>query len=126
MARNPINATPLPLQGQPLPSNWRSMAASNAKQAEAAYLDRLQNAWRNAGSMAQQNMPPMRAARLTNDSADHPHNGPKASGPKVSAIGGRQDRCDGTMKLIYDDGNGNQRWADEFGNTCWIKRGPKD
>lgn len=118
MARNPINATPLPLQGQPLPANWRSVAAANAKQAEAAYLDRLQNAWRNAGNSAQQNMPPMRAARLTSDSAERPHNGPDASA--CNGPGRREDRFDGQMVLLEERADGWQHWRDATtGATVW-------
>lgn len=46
-SRNPINAQPLPIAGQRLPSNWREVAAQRASLAQADYLWRIQNAWRN-------------------------------------------------------------------------------
>ncbi len=72
---NPRNISTHPPQRQQLPSNWRQLAPEAAKQAEADYLDKIQNAWRNAGNNAQQNQPPMRAARLTTDAADSAHSG---------------------------------------------------
>ncbi len=86
-------------QGQPLPANWRQLAPGAAKQAEAAYLDKIQNAWRNAGTNAQQHQPPMRAARLTNDAADPAHNA-------------HQSRFDGQMVLERTDANGFEEWRD--------------
>jgi hypothetical protein len=93
--KNPINAVPGCLQGQKLPANWQSMARNNAIQATAAYQERLENAWKNAGNTANQNQPPMRAARLTCDSANYAHDGHNSSGSNVSS--GRQERCDGQM-----------------------------
>ena len=72
-----------------------------AKQAEQAYLDRIQNAWRNAGNNAQQNEPLMRAARLTTDAADNAHDGYQAG-----------YRFDGQMVLERIDANGFQEWRD--------------
>jgi len=116
--RNPINAVPGCLQGQKLPANWQSMARDNAIQATAAYQERLENAWKNAGNTANQNQPPMRAARLTNDSADYAHDGHNSSGSRVS--GGRQERCDGQMKLIEERSDGWQYWRDSTtGATVW-------
>jgi hypothetical protein len=96
---NPRNITSHCLQGQPLPANWRQLAPGAAKQAEQAYLDRIQNAWRNAGSNAQQNLPTMRAARLTNDAADPAHNA-------------HQPRFDGRLVRERTDANGFEEWRD--------------
>ena len=94
------------------------MARDNAIQATAAYQERLENAWKNAGNTANQNQPPMRAARLTNDSADYAHDGHNSSGSRVS--GGRQERCDGQMKLIEERSDGWQYWRDSTtGATVW-------
>lgn len=96
---NPRNITAHCLQGQKLPDNWKQLAAGRAKQADEQYLDRLQNAWRNAGSNAQQNQPPMVAARLTNDAADPAHNA-------------HQPRFDGRLVLERTDANGFEEWRD--------------
>ena len=87
------------LQGQKLPDNWKQLAAGRAKQADDQYLDRLQNAWRNAGNNAQQNQPSMRAARLTTDAADPAHNA-------------HQSRFDGQMVLERSDDAGFETWRD--------------
>ena len=99
--KNPRNITAHCLQGQPLPAKWRQNAPAIAKQAEQAYLDRIQNAWRNAGNNAQQHQPPMRAARLTTDAADNAHNAHQAG-----------HRFDGQMVLEHTDANGFQEWRD--------------
>ena len=96
---NPRNITPHCLQGRKLPENWRQLAPGAAKQAEAAYLDKIQNAWRNAGNNAQQNQPPMRSARLTTDAADPAHNA-------------HQPRFDDQMVLERTDANGFEEWRD--------------
>ena len=96
---NPRNITAHCLQGQKLPDNWKQLAAGRAKQADEQYLDRLQNAWRNAGNNAQQNQPPMVAARLTNDAADPAHNA-------------HQPRFDGRLVLERTDANGFEEWRD--------------
>ena len=41
-----LNGTPHVPQGQQLPPNWRADAPARAQAAEAAYLERLQNAWK--------------------------------------------------------------------------------
>ena len=94
-----MNVTPNCLQGQQLPANWRQLAPGAARQAEAAYLDRLQNAWRGAGNNAQQHLSPMKAARLTNDAAEPAHNA-------------HQSRFDGQMVLERTDANGFEEWRD--------------
>jgi hypothetical protein len=90
------NQVPNCLQGQQLPANWRQLAPGAARQAEAAYLDRLQNAWRSA---PQQPQSPIHAARLTNDAADPAHNA-------------HQSRFDGQMVLERSDANGFETWRD--------------
>ena len=99
--KNPRNITAHCLQGQPLPAKWRQNAPAMAKQAEQAYLDRIQNAWRNAGNNAQQHQPPMRAARLTTDAADQAHN--------AHQVG---HRFDGQMVLERIDASGFEEWRD--------------
>ena len=96
---NPRNISTHPPQGQQLPANWRQLAPGAARQAEQNYLDRIQNAWRNAGNNAQQNQPPMRAARLTTDAADPAHNA-------------HQSRFDGQLVLERTDANGFETWRD--------------
>jgi hypothetical protein len=81
-------------------SEMAPVAPGHAKQAEQAYLDRIQNAWRNAGNNAQQNQPPMRAARLTTDAADPAHNAHQAG-----------HRFDGQMVLERTDANGFENGA---------------
>ena len=94
-----MNVTPNCLQGQQLPANWRQLAPGAARQAEAAYLDRLQNAWRGAGNNAQQHLSPMKAARLTNDAAEPAHNA-------------HQSRFDGRLVLERTDDAGFETWRD--------------
>ena len=96
---NPRNITAHCPQGQPLPSNWKQLAAGRAKQADEQYLDRIQNAWKQAGNNAQQNQPAMRAARLTTDAADPAHSA-------------HQPRFDGRMVLERSDANGFETWRD--------------
>ena len=96
---NPRNITAHCLQGQKLPDNWKQLAAGRAKQADEQYLDRIQNAWKQAGNNAQQNQPAMRAARLTNDAADPAHSG-------------HQPRFDGRLVLERTDANGFEEWRD--------------
>ena len=96
---NPRNITAHCLQGQQLPANWRQLAPGVAKQAEQAYLDKLQNAWRGAGINAQQNLSAMKAARLTSDAADPAHNA-------------HQSRFDGQLVLERTDASGFEEWRD--------------
>ena len=96
---NPRNITPHCLQGRKLPENWRQLAPGAAAAAEAAYLDKLQNAWKQAGNNAQQHQPAMRAARLTVDAADPAHSG-------------HQPRFDGQLVLERTDANGFEEWRD--------------
>ena len=93
------NITPHCLQGRKLPDNWKQLAAGRAKQADDQYLDRLQNAWKQAGNNAQQHQPPMVAARLTVDAADPAHNA-------------HQPRFDGRLVLEHTDANGFEEWRD--------------
>jgi len=94
-----MNVTPNCLQGRKLPDNWRQLAPGAAKEADAAYLDRLQNAWRGAGNNAQQHLSPMKAARLTSDAADPAHNA-------------HQSRFDGQLVLERTDASGFEEWRD--------------
>lgn len=115
---NPRNITPHALQGKPLPSNWRNVAKQNAEQANAAYLNRLQNAWRNAGTNAANHLAPMQAARLRSDSMDYAHSGHNVGGERVLNQG--QTRCDGQMQLIEERSDGWQHWRDATtGATVW-------
>ena len=102
-----------PLQGQQLPSNWQAGAQARARAAEADYLARMQNAWKNT-SKPQGEVPPIRACRLTQDSVPHhPHNEGKGSA-------GRQDRFDGQMVLLEERPDGWQHWRDSTtGATVW-------
>ena len=106
---NPRNISTHPLQGHPLPANWRQLAPGAAKQAEAAYLDKIQNAWKQAGSKVQQHQPPMWAARLTTDAADPAHNA-------------HQARFDGRLVLERTDANGFEEWRDTATGTIIRRR----
>ena len=96
---NPLNITAHCLQGRKLPDNWRQLAPGAAAAAEAVYLDKLQNAWKQAGNNAQQHLPPMVAARLTVDAAEPAHSG-------------HQSRLDGQLVLERTDANGFEEWRD--------------
>lgn len=91
-----MNVTPGCPQGHKLPTNWQQLAPGVAKQAEAAYLDRLQNAWRSAPNQPQS---AVRSARLTNDAADPAHNA-------------HQPRFDGQLVLERTDDAGFETWRD--------------
>lgn len=60
---NPRHIAIQPQAGRPLPPDWQRQAAQRKSQAEADYLVRLENAWRNTGSSN-----PLTDARLTRDS----------------------------------------------------------
>jgi hypothetical protein len=111
--KNPINAQPNCLQGKQLPANWRAQAAQRAAAAEAAYLNRIENAWRQgpekgfSGSLS-------RDARLNQDRADSGHDGP-------------QVRFDGQMQLVEDRADGWQLWRDNAtGASVWRRLGWRD
>jgi len=53
-----------PMAGRPLPERWRAMAPQRAKDAEAAYLDALQNAWKGGDTNGSGGANIMRDARL--------------------------------------------------------------
>jgi hypothetical protein len=94
--KNPINGTVPPHQGRQLPHNWAAMAGARAVQADAAYINALENSWRQP--LGKQVANPGRDARLTNDSH------------------GRSDRVDSQLRLIGEDGDW-QVWRDEHGTT---------
>lgn len=108
---NPINAQPLPLQGERLPADWRQHAQARARQAETDYMERMANAWR--GSSEPRPEPLMRASRLTRDSA---------SAHRVDSGAKESIRFDGGMELI-EDRNGWEMWRDRTsGATVWRKK----
>ena len=94
-------------QGKPLPSDWKAQAPAKARAAEAAYLDRLENAWRGPLNGSREGLT-ARAARLTNDAAaraDSGHHG---------AV-----RMDGTMRLVGRQDSW-EIWKDSVtGATVW-------
>jgi hypothetical protein len=53
-----------PLQGQPLPSDWRAQASARAKAAEQAYMERLQAAWQ-APKAPKAERPAVQSCRLS-------------------------------------------------------------
>jgi hypothetical protein len=112
---NPINAQPLPLQGQQLPKDWQSQAGAMAKQAEQDYLERLQNAWKqpagaNAGIMQQ--------ARLQNPRQDSDFVGHQQQAKTRND--GHNLRFDGQLVLIESRADGWEQWRDQTtGSTVW-------
>lgn len=60
--KNP-NISVQPQAGRQMPADWARNAPQRKAQAEADYLHRLENAWRNTGSSN-----PLTDARLTRDS----------------------------------------------------------
>lgn len=61
-----MNISVPPSAGQSLPSDWRYKAPERKREAESAYLDRLQNAWR--GNLTSTNTGATYGARLRSDS----------------------------------------------------------
>jgi len=53
-----------PMAGKPLPERWKAIAPQRAKDAEAAYLNALQNAWKGSNSNGSGGTNLMRDARL--------------------------------------------------------------
>jgi hypothetical protein len=97
IVKNPRNLEIHPLPGKQLPHDWRNLASARAVQADAAYLQNLENAWRQP--LGRQNIVnPGRDARLTNDSH------------------GRSDRMDSTLRLIAEDSEW-ELWQDSHGRT---------
>lgn len=94
--KNPINLSIHPHQGKQLPHNWRNLAGARAVQADAVYLQNLENAWR--GPLGKQVANPGRDARLTNDSH------------------GRSDRMDSALRLVAEDSQW-ELWQDSHGRT---------
>ncbi len=97
-------------QGQPLPSDWKAQAPATARAAEAAYLTRMENAWRGPLYGSREGIT-ARDARLTNDSASRSDSGSQAT-----------VRMDGTMRLVgrQDDW---EIWRDSTtGATVWKRK----
>jgi hypothetical protein len=96
--RNPINGTTPPIAGRPLPADWQRQAQAKAAQSEAAYLSRLENAWRRPlmarsalNAFLDEMQPQSHDPRHTNDSARGD------SGPNGV-------RLDGQMLLVGKEG----------------------
>jgi len=53
-----------PMAGKQLPERWKAMAPQRAKDAEAAYLNALQNAWKGSDGNGSGSANIMRDARL--------------------------------------------------------------
>jgi hypothetical protein len=99
-------------QGKPLPSDWKAQAPAKARAAEAAYLDRVENAWRGPLNGSREGIT-ARAARLTNDSAHHRAD----SGPQASI------RMDGAMELIDSRADGWEQWRNAItGASVWRRK----
>ena len=104
------NFTPQPPAGRQLPSNWRAIAPTIAADADAAYMHRLQNAWRGRG-----NETLIQGAMLSN------HQQPAPAAPP-RRIDSRSDaRFDGTMRLISEDET-MQLWRNDDGTTVQIMK----
>lgn len=62
-----INVTPHIPHGQQMPGDWKAHSAARKAAAEAAYLNKLQNAWKSP--LNKSNDSDIFNARLTSDSA---------------------------------------------------------
>lgn len=116
MNKPPINGTVPPHQGQPLPRDWKTQAAQRASDANAAYLERLQNAWKGAASPASSSSP-IQQARLRGDAADYPHqhSHPPSNGARKAEI-----RRDGELVLVESRADGWELWRDATtGSSIW-------
>ena len=111
--RNPINGTTPPIAGRPLPADWQRQARAKALQAEAAYLDRLENAWKQPLRQSREGIT-ARDARLCADSASHRgdsgDNGPEAT-----------IRMDGKMQLLGREGDW-EIWRDSVSGATVRRR----
>jgi hypothetical protein len=112
---NSVNITPQALAGRQLLPGWEQRAHEVGKAADAAYLDRLQNAWKtplgNQGNTIQQ-------ARLQNPRQDSAI----GSSPQqpIAHHDGQQSRFDGQLVLVDDRADGWQQWRDNTtGATIW-------
>jgi hypothetical protein len=112
---NPIACRVEALQGQRMAPGWEQRAHEVGKSADAAYLDRLQNAWKtplgNQGNTIQQ-------ARLQNPRQDSAI----GSSPQqpIARHDGQQSRFDGQLVLVDDRADGWQQWRDNTtGATIW-------
>jgi hypothetical protein len=97
IVKNPRNLEIHPTPGKRLPIGWEHQAAARARSADTAYLQNIENGWRQP--LGRQNIVnPGRDARLTNDSH------------------GRSDRMDSTLRLIAEDSEW-ELWQDSHGRT---------
>ena len=112
--KNPISITTPPIAGRPLPADWQRQAQGVAKQAEADYLSRMENAWKQPLRQSHEGIT-ARDARLCADSASH-RGDCGDSGPKEAS------RMDGKMHLVgrQDDW---EIWRDSVsGATVWRRK----
>jgi len=112
---NPIAITTQALAGRRLTPGWEQRAHEVGKAADAAYLERLQNAWKtplgNHGNTIQQ-------ARLQNPRQDSASESSPQQ-PKARSDG-QQSRFDGQLVLVDDRADGWQQWRDNTtGATIW-------
>ena len=100
-----------PPAGRPIPSNWQSLAKSNAIEADAAYRHQIENAWRQP---SQGDAGLMQSARLRQQPPSQPP-APKRSDSRSDT------RMDGMMTLIRDD-SFEQVWKDATGAIVTIRK----
>jgi hypothetical protein len=99
-------------QGKPLPSDWKAQAPARARAAEAAYLDRTENAWRGPLNGSREGVT-ARDARLTSDAAHH-----RADSGAQASI-----RMDGAMELIDSRADGWEQWRNTTtGASVWRRK----
>jgi len=96
-----------PPAGRQLPGNWRAIAPTIAADADAAYMHRLQNAWRGRGHETL-----IQGAMLSNHQQPAP---PK----RIDSLS--DTRFDGHMRLISEDET-MQLWRNNDGTTVQIMK----
>ena len=104
------NFTSQPPAGRQLPSNWRAIAPAIAADADAAYMHRLQNAWRGRGHETL-----IQGAMLSNHQQPAPPAPPRRIDSRSDA------RFDAKMTLVSDNED-EQIWRDFNGATVVIKK----
>jgi hypothetical protein len=98
--------------GRQLPADWKAQAPAKAKAAEAAYLDRVENAWRSPLNGSREGLT-SRDARLTTDAAHH-----RSDSGHHAAV-----RMDGAMELIDSRADGWEQWRNAAtGATVWRRK----